>query len=241
MYRAITSRIFNEPVVIGGENEGYIAMDHAKSLPDFLADRYRAWKDTKYEEKADHLRTLARDGQTPSTLLIACSDSRIHAFAMFGVEPGEFFLHRNIANLVPAYEADGGVHGTSAVIEYAVTALNVPHIVVLGHSGCGGVRGCHDMCRGDAPALEEKTSFVGRWMDALRPGYERVKHIEDEATRVSTLEREGVIQSLGNLMTFPFVASRVNAGEVSLHGLWTDIGEGTLEQYDPSQGAFVPV
>jgi len=216
-------------------------MEHAKSLPDFLADRYRTWKDNQYADSAGHLRKLARDGQNPSTLLIACSDSRVHSFAMFGVEPGEFFLHRNIANLVPAYELDGGVHGTSAVIEYAVTALHVPHIVVLGHSGCGGVRGCHDMCRGDAPDLEAKTSFVGRWMDALRPGYDRVKHIEDEATRVSALEREGVVQSLSNLMTFPFVAARVAAGQVSLHGLWTDIGEGTLEQYDPSQGVFIPV
>lgn len=210
-------------------------------LPAYLVQRYHGWKATTFAENEAWLRRLAVEGQRPRAMVISCCDSRVHATAIFGAEQGEFFLHRNIANLVPAFADDGGVHGTSAAIEYAVTALKVSHLIVLGHSQCGGVKGCHDMCAGHAPQLEEKTSFVGRWMDGLRPGYEKVKDIQDDAERVSRLEREGVLVSLDNLMTFPFVASAVAEGTLSLHGLWTNIETGQLEQFDPAAGDFVTV
>lgn len=158
--------------------------------------------------------------------------------SIFGADQGEFFIHRNIANLVPPYEPDGNQHGTSAAVEYAVTALKVSHLVVMGHSSCGGVAGCHDMCTGHAPELEEKSSFVGRWMDILRPGFEKVKDIPDEAERKRALEKQAVLTSLENLMTFPFVQDAVKEGSLSVHGLWNDIEEGTLEQYLPSEGTF---
>jgi len=142
---------------------------------------------------------------------------------------------------VPRYEPDGNQHGTSAAIEYAVTVLKVAHLIVLGHSSCGGVQGCLDMCSGKAPQLEEKTSFVGRWMDILRPGYARVKDIADKAEQQRALEKESVTIALENLMTFPFVADEVKGGRMSLHGLWTDIGEGSLEYFDPQRGGYHPV
>jgi len=173
--------------------------------------------------------------------VISCCDSRVHVTSIFGADQGEFFLHRNIANLVPKYQPDGNQHGTSAAVEYAVTALKVAHIIVMGHSSCGGVQGCLNMCSGKAPELEEKSSFVGRWMDILRPGYERVKHIEDETARRDALEKQAVIVSLENLMTFPFVSEAVETGQISLHGLWHDIGEGGVEQYNATSGVFVPI
>ena len=97
------------------------------------------------------------------------------------------------------------------------------------------------MCSGHAPELEEKSSFVGRWMDLLRPGYERVKDIEDETKRIRALEKEAILVSLNNLMTFPFVEEAVNKGELSLHGLWNDIADGGLEQYLPAEGVFKPI
>ncbi|HAR53085.1 MAG TPA: carbonic anhydrase, partial [Roseovarius nubinhibens] len=115
------------------------------------------------------------------------------------------------------------------------------HVIVMGHSSCGGVKGCHDMCSGAAPELEKKSSFVGRWMDILRPGYERVKDIKDPIERTAALEKEAVVVSLENLMKFPFVASEVKEGRLSLHGLWHDIGEGTLEHYLPEKGTFEKV
>jgi carbonic anhydrase len=216
-------------------------MTHAKPLPSYLVQRFHGWRATTFSENKAWYRRLADEGQRPRAMIISCCDSRVHVTAIFGADQGEFFIHRNIANLVPPYEPDGNQHGTSAAIEYAVTALKVAHIVIVGHSNCGGVRGCHDMCSGHAPELEEKSSFVGRWMDLLRPGYERVKDIADEGERVRALEKQAILVSLDNLMTFPFVEEAVKANKLSLHGLWNDIGDGGLEQYTPEDGIFKPI
>jgi carbonic anhydrase len=162
----------------------------------------------------------------------------VHVTSIFGADSGEFFIHRNIANLVPPYAPDGEQHGTSAAVEYAVQTLRVAHLIVVGHTNCGGVAGCHAMCSGAAPELEEKTSFVGRWMDILRPGYERVKDLPADQ-QISALERQAVLISLENLMTFPFVAAKVEAGEMTLHGLVHDIAEGHLMQVDTT--GFAPI
>ncbi|GGE43111.1 carbonic anhydrase [Primorskyibacter flagellatus] len=216
-------------------------MTHAKPLPSYLVQRFHGWRATTFSENKAWYRRLADEGQRPRAMIISCCDSRVHVTAIFGADQGEFFIHRNIANLVPPYEPDGNQHGTSAAIEYAVTALKVAHIVIVGHSNCGGVRGCHDMCSGHAPELEEKSSFVGRWMDLLRPGYERVKDIADEGERIRALEKQAILVSLDNLMTFPFVEEAVKANKLTLHGLWNDIGDGGLEQYTPEDGTFKPI
>lgn len=214
--------------------------DHVRPLPSYLIHRYHGWKATTYSENRTWYRRLAEDGQRPRAMVISCCDSRVHVTSIFGADQGEFFIHRNIANLVPPYNPDGDHHGTSAAVEYAVRALKVAHVIVLGHSQCGGVAGCHDMCTGHAPELEEKTSFVGTWLNLLRPGFERVKDLPADH-RIEALERESVVISLENLMTFPFVKSALEAGDMTLHGLWTDIGEGGLEQYDPVSGKFIPL
>lgn len=213
-------------------------MQHAKPLPAYLIERYHGWSETTYLEKKDLMHKLADEGQHPPAMVVACCDSRVHATSIFGVDQGDFFLHRNIANLVPPYEPDGGAHGTSAAIEYAVTELRVQRLIVMGHSKCGGVQGCLDMCSGHAPQLEEQTSFVGRWMDALRPGYERVKHMERGAEQSRALEKVGVLVSLENLMDFPFVNERVKRGSLTLHGLWYDIRDGAVEFYNADNDEF---
>ncbi len=208
-------------------------MPYVKPLPSFLTQRYHGWKATTYKENAAWYRKLATEGQHPRAMLITCCDSRVNVASMFGVDAGEFFIHRNVANLVPAFSPSGDHHGTSAAIEYAVTALKVSHLIVLGHSQCGGVKGCLDMCEGRAPELEEQTSFVGRWMDILRPGVERVKakHPKelDEDEMAEALEKMSVNVALENLMTFPFINEAVDNDTLTLHGLWTDIGSGRLE------------
>jgi carbonic anhydrase len=202
--------------------------------------RFHGWHATAWQDNKAWYRRLATGGQHPRAMVISCCDSRVHVTSIFGADEGEFFIHRNIANLVPPYNPDGEYHGTSAAVEYAVTALKVAHVVVLGHANCGGVKGCHDMCCGKAPALEEKSSFVGRWMDILRPGFQRVANLP-EPERVAALEKQAVLVSLENLMTFPFVRAAVDAEEMTLHGLWTDTGAGGLEQYDPLLGGFLVV
>ncbi len=216
-------------------------MQNARPLPHYLVQRFHGWKATTYKENQSWYHRLADEGQHPRAMVISCCDSRVHVTSIFGADMGEFFLHRNIASLVPPFKADGEAHGTSAAVEYAVTALKVAHVIVLGHSSCGGVKGCEAMCSGHAPELEEKSSFVGRWMDILRPGYERVKDIENEEDRTRALEKEAVLVSLENLMSFPFVKSAVESGRLSLHGLWHDIGEGGVEQYSADSGTFVAI
>ena len=216
-------------------------MDHAKALPAYLLQRYQGWKATGYAENAAWYRRLADEGQRPRAMVISCCDSRVHVTSIFGADQGEFFIHRNIANLVPPYQPDGDFHGTSAAVEYAVRVLKVAHLIVLGHSNCGGVKGCIDMCQGNAPDLEDKTSFVGRWIGILRPKYDLVADVSDGGQQQNQLEKHAVVISLENLMTFPWINDLVESGDLSLHGLWTDIGEGGLENYLPETGAFAPV
>lgn len=213
----------------------------ARKLPAYLVNRFRGWRATDYAENRSWFLHLAQEGQHPRTMLIACCDSRVHVTAIFGADQGEFFIHRNIANLVPPYSPNGDYHGTSAAVEYAVSYLHVAHLIVVGHSNCGGVQGCHDMCAGQAPGLADGSSFVGRWMEILRPGFDRTAAIADRSERIAAMEREAVRVSLENLMTFPFVRAAVEADRLTLHGVWHDIGEGGLEYYDGQADAFQPL
>ncbi len=216
-------------------------MENIKPLPAYLVQRYHGWKATTYKDNQSWYRHLGTEGQHPRAMIVSCCDSRVHVTSIFGADQGEFFIHRNIANLVPSYKPDGNQHGTSAAVEFAVTALKVAHVVVLGHSQCGGVQGCIDMCTGNAPELEAKDSFVGRWMDILRPGFDAVAHLEPGEAQAQALEKRSVLVSLDNLMTFPFVKDRVEAGTLTLHGLWHNIAEGGLESYDSAKEEFVQV
>ncbi|HRO11267.1 carbonic anhydrase [Amaricoccus sp.] len=217
-------------------------MEHARPLPPELVERYRVWRERRTPEKLAHLVEAATNAQNPKAMIIACCDSRVLISEIFGNAPGDFFILRNIANLVPPNEADGRSHGTSAAIEYAVIALGIEHLIVLGHYGCGGVRGCHDMLAGLAPELDTPTSFVGTWLRLLKPGFEALagRGLAYEE-RISALEREAILVSLENLMTFPFVAEAVHSGKLELHGLWKDIRNGSLEIYDSTTGTFGPL
>lgn len=216
-------------------------MENAKPLPSFLRHRYQGWKATTFEENKEWFRRLADEGQRPRAMVISCCDSRVHVTSMFSADEGEIFVHRNIANLVPPFTPDEDYHGTSAAIEYAVTALKVTNLVVLGHSHCGGVKGCHDMCSSGKSNDEHTTSFVQNWLEILRPGYDRLERGVEGEDALRALEKEAVLVSLENLMTFPFVKEAVDDGRLSLTGLWNDIGAGTLEYYNTEKRVFEPV
>jgi carbonic anhydrase len=212
-----------------------------RPLPGYLIDRHRSWHALRFAGDSAWYARLASEGQRPRAMLVSCCDSRIDTVQMFGAEPGDLFVVRNVANLIPPYSPDHEHHGTSAAVEYAVNALKVAHIVVVGHSNCGGVQACHDMCAGLAPDLEKTSSFVGRWMDILRPGYERVAaRVAEPEARKAALEREAVLTSLRNLGTFPFVTEAVAAGVLTLHGAFVEIGTGALLAYRGEVG-FVAV
>lgn len=198
---------------------------------DQLIEGYRAFRETRWPEQQQLYETLA-SGQAPRLLVIACCDSRVDPATIFGVKPGEIFVVRNVANLVPPYAQNSpGVHGTSAAIEFAVTRLQVRTVLVLGHARCGGV----------TAALEEDEGsggggFMARWLDLIdRP----LRHLARMQTDPQTaLERESVRLSLGRLMTFPFVAEAVGEGRLSLEGARFDIADGSLEVLDRATGTF---
>jgi carbonic anhydrase len=214
-------------------------MKFAKPLPPFLIARHRDRRASRTAEELARLRGLAEHGQNPRAMVIACCDSRVMESEVFGSEAGEFFVHRNIANLVPPFTSDGLQHGTSATIEYAVKVLKVRHLIVMGHSRCGGVAGCYDMHAGNGDPGPDPDSFVGHWLEILEPSVKPL--VKEGLTREAALrrlEQEAVLTSLANLMTFPFVAEEVYVGRLQLHGTWKDIGDGDLEVFDAETRAF---
>lgn len=215
-------------------------MDRAEPLPDFLIAGHRRQRASLSDaERARHA-TLAREGQAPQAMVIACCDSRVMVSDMFGARAGELFVHRNIASLVPPCAEDGRQHGTSATIEFAVQNLRVRHLVVMGHSGCGGVEACFD--RHGGHGATEGHSFTSAWLDVLAPSVSAVAALGlERAEALRRLEHEAVLVSLRNLATFPFVRQALDAGELSLHGVWKDIGRFYLEVYDAETETFCRV
>ena len=208
-------------------------------IPKYLIERYHNWKATEYEKNKKWFYHLAAEGQHPKTMVISCCDSRVHITSIFGAETGEFFIHRNIANLVPPYAPNEDYHGTSAAIEYAVKNLNVAHIIILGHSNCGGVRMCHNICSNHKENNKGDDEFISQWINILKPGYERIDKSKTADEQINQLEKEGVLISLENLIGFPFVKSAVESGALTIHGLWNDIGEGNVEYYDEKEKKFI--
>jgi carbonic anhydrase len=205
------------------------------SFPQALLDGYRTFTTQRLPTEQSRYRDLSVRGQSPEVMVIGCCDSRVSPEVIFDAGPGELFVVRNIANLVPVYQPDGGAHGVSAALEYAVSVLRVKHIVVLGHAQCGGIRAFIDKI---APLSEG--DFIGRWMQMfVKPGeiVERraQETMQDFATRI---EKAAVFRSLENLMTFPFVRAPAESGELQLHGAYFGVAEGSLFVLDKATKEF---
>jgi carbonic anhydrase len=193
---------------------------------------YRAFKSGRWPEERAHYEELARKGQNPEYLVIACSDSRADPATIFSAAPGELFVIRNVAGIVPPFESDSGHRGTSAALAFAVVQLKVREILVLGHAQCGGIAAALDN------SLVAGVPFIGNWIDLLTPALEHSGHIHDSAARHVAMERDCIRLSLENLLTFPFVAERVKTGELHLNGARFGIANGELEVLDTASGDF---
>jgi carbonic anhydrase len=209
-------------------------MSIATSLPETLLASHRNWKTTGFAAQSEDFAELGK-GQSPQAMVISCCDSRVQSTEIFNVAAGTFFLHRNIANLVPPYQSEDGV-GTAAALEYAVKALKVPHLIIMGHSQCGGVQACHDLCQTETAAADSGFEFVGQWLETLRPAFARIP--EGAADSVVAMGHQGVLGSLENLLGYPFIKAAVAAGTLQLHGTWHDIASGTLFAYNPDTDRF---
>jgi len=204
-----------------------------------LLEGYRRFRANRFETARGRWQELA-GGQEPRAVVIACSDSRADPATIFDTDPGEIFVVRNVANLVPPFETGGGRHGVSAALEFAVTQLNVPEIVVMGHEKCGGISAALTGCFHDAPAGEG--GFVHRWMSQIDAPAEEIasKHgTGEDAQRM--LEEVAIRQSMANLRSFPFVAEREKNGTLGILGCHFSISDGELWMLDEAEDRFRPV
>lgn len=199
---------------------------------------YRRFRDHRVGAERERWQELA-EGQSPRAIIISCCDSRVDPATIFDTDPGEIFVVRNVANLVPPYESDGGYHGVSAALEFAVTQLNVPEIVVLGHERCGGINAALTGAFRDAEAGEG--GFVARWMSQIAPVAAKVAAERGTgADAAAFLEEEAIRNSIRNLRSFPFVAGREAAGKLKLVGCRFSISDAQLHLLDEAEDAFRP-
>lgn len=205
-------------------------------LPDHLLAGYRNFMSGRYVSESSRYRDLAREGQTPETMVIACCDSRAAPEAIFDAGPGELFVVRNVANLVPPYAPDGEYHATSAALEFAVQSLKVKNIVVMGHGRCGGIRAALD------PSTEPLSpgDFIGKWMSLIGPAAEVVtkNSMMTAGERQTALERISIRFSIANLRTFPCVRILEEKGKLNIYGAWFDISTGELWIMNRNTGDF---
>jgi len=204
-------------------------------FPQHLIDGYRTFTSQRLPNEQSRYRELSERGQSPAVMVIGCCDSRVSPEVIFDAGPGELFVVRNVANLVPVFQPDGGAHGVSAALEFAVQVLRIKHIVVLGHAQCGGIKAFVDDIDPLSPG-----DFIGRWMAMfIKPG-EVVEQRERESMQdfVVRIEKAAIFRSLENLMTFPFVQKAVERGEMQLHGAYFGVAEGSLFVLDKATKEF---
>jgi carbonic anhydrase len=207
------------------------------NFPQRLIEGYGAFASGRLQSEQHRYRELAERGQTPEIMVIGCCDSRVSPEVIFDAGPGEMFVVRNVANIVPPYQPDANAHGVSAALEFGVQVLRVRHIVVLGHAQCGGIR-----------ALVEDTAplspgdFIGRWMSLLSKTLDDNPRAADEslAEFITKIEHKAILRSLDNLMTFPCIKILADRGKLQLHGAYFGVARGSLSILDRESGEFSP-
>ncbi len=209
------------------------------SSPRQLIQGFQRFRERHFTQDDALYRQLVQEGQTPKILVVACCDSRVDPAIVLDCAPGDLFVIRNVANLVPPSESRVGHHGTSAALEFGVRTLGVQHIIVLGHAHCGGIHALME--------LDDKNrngSFIGDWMhlaDDARIQVERDMPDAPEEERQRACEQRAILISLENLMTFSWVRERVENGMLALHGWYFDIEHGQMLQHNPVSRAFEPL
>ena len=208
------------------------------TFPQRLIDGYGAFAGGRLQSEQHRYRELAEHGQTPEIMVIGCCDSRVSPEVIFDARPGELFVVRNVANLVPPFETQGAYHGVSAALEFGIAALKVKHIVVLGHAHCGGVKAFAE----DAEPLSPG-DFIGRWMSLMAPAAEKVgpRGSRSQAEYLERMEKASIVNTLDNLLTFPRLHALVERGAILLHGAYFGVASGELSVLDRQSGEFRPV
>lgn len=213
-------------------------------FPTRLLEGYESFLGTRFPAEQQRFRSLAEKGQKPTIMLVGCCDSRVSPEVIFDAGPGEIFVVRNVANLVPPYRPNDDLHGTSAALEFAVMALRVQHVVVMGHASCGGIK---SFVEGEADPYQRPLSpgdFIGKWMSLIEPAFREMPPQQEDESPIAFADRLGqraVIQSLANLRSFPCVQNLESRNRLFLHGAFFGVADGRLQVLDEASGRFEPV
>ncbi len=209
-------------------------------FPRELLGGYAHFRKNRLPRERERYEQLAELGQKPKTMIIACCDSRSAPETIFGAAPGEMFVVRNVANIMPPHTTDGDIHGTSAALEFAVQALRVKHIVVMGHGRCGGISAFRQQLTGEASDPLSPGDFIGKWISLLDPVAQKIQRVSGETAEElqGKLEAESIRQSIEHLKTFPCVSILLEREQIGLHGAWFDISTGELWTLNPETDEF---
>jgi carbonic anhydrase len=227
---------------IAGTQDGQIPVTQRAHLPNRLIQGYKAFLGGRFRREHDRYEKLGTTGQKPKVLLIGCCDSRVSPEVIFDADPGEIFIVRNVANLVPPYAPNEDLHGTSAALEFAVMGLKVEHIVIMGHASCGGVRAFVEDLMDPQQKPLSPGDFIGKWMSLIRPAVEKLgPPTEPIADYTERLGKAAIIETLTNLRSFPWVEAAERRGDLQLYGAYFGVADGVLLALDEAGGEYLPV
>ena len=205
------------------------------SLPKILIDRYKDWKLKSFNQNKLIYRKIGSVKQEPKAMIISCCDSRVQENIIFNANPGDFFIHKNIANLILPYKLIHQDYNTSSAIEYAVKSLKVPHIIILGHSNCGGINHAFNISKNNSK--DNGNSSLNNWLNSVIENFSSLKYNNKE-NNLSFYEKESIKNSLKNLVNYPYIKKLVNKNELELHALWYEIKSGKIMFLNHSSGEF---
>ena len=205
------------------------------SLPEFLINGYKDWKENIYPKKKELLDILFKEGQKPKAMIITCCDSRVNITKIFNGEIGDFFVYRNIANLIPSFNLKDSNDGVQPAIEYGIENLKIKDLIILGHSNCGGIKHAYQLLSGQ---IKNNNKKIDRWVENIKPSFIKLEKNQNNEKNIKSLEKLSIINSISNLLTSVEINKLVTDRKLKIHGIWFDLKTGNLEYYDQSQNKF---
>lgn len=205
------------------------------SLPEFLINGYKDWKENTYPKKKELLDILLKEGQKPKAMIITCCDSRVNITKIFNGEIGDFFVYRNIANLIPSFNLKDSNDGVQPAIEYGIENLKIKDLIILGHSNCGGIKHAYQLLSGQ---IKNNNKKIDRWVENIKPSFIKLDKNQNNEKNIKSLEKLSIVNSISNLLTSVEINKLVTDRKLKIHGIWFDLKTGNLEYYNQSQNKF---
>ena len=209
------------------------------TLPIILSKKFQEWKNSNFDNNKSQYKKISKEKQKPLAMIISCCDSRVQPTSFFKAEIGELFIHKNIANLIPSYEQNNNENSTLAALEYSVQELEIPNIIIIGHSNCGGIKYAFDKFSGDKS--NSKFNFLNSWIEIIKPAYKKLNINDPKDIKIRKLEKLSIQNSIKNLVSLPFVKKAINNEKLKIHGLWYDISTADLYNYDFKIEKFIKI